>query len=147
MVEAVFAQIKKRENIMTKRKGRPPAKPIKGAGPGRPKGAQNKTTAVLKEAILQAAEEVGEVIVDVDKKTGTRTFKNGKGGLLGYLRHVARNDLKSFSGLLGKVLPMQITGEGGGPVQFERLERVIVDPEEGTEEIYDSPEPEVRTQH
>lgn len=73
--------------------------------PGRPKGTPNKTTATLKEAILLAAEETGE-----DTK--------GKGGLVGYLRRVAKEDVKAFSGLLGKVLPMQVTGEDGGPVQI-----------------------------
>ncbi|MDE2441941.1 MAG: hypothetical protein KGP14_13035 [Betaproteobacteria bacterium] len=76
-----------------------------GAGPGRPKGSQNKTTTQLKEAILLAAEKVGE-----DGK--------GKDGLVGYLQRVAQTDVKAFSALLGKVLPMQITGEGGGALQL-----------------------------
>ena len=75
------------------------------AGKGRPKGAPNKTTAALKEAILIAAEEVG--------------FDGaGEDGLTGYLRKVAMSDIKAFSGLLGKVLPMQIAGEGGGPLEI-----------------------------
>lgn len=89
---------------------KPPA-----AGRGRQKGAVNKTTKTLKEAILLAAEESGQ-----DKK--------GKGGLVGYLRRVADEDVKAFSSLLGRVLPLQVTGEGGGPVQFEKIERVIVRP-------------------
>lgn len=78
------------------------------AGPGRPKGSQNKTTAALKDAILKAAELEGE--------DGT-----GKGKLTGYLRRVAREDVKAFSGLLGKVLPMQVTGDSGGPVIFKTV--------------------------
>lgn len=73
---------------------------------GRQKGSLNKTTAVLKDAILLAAEKSGE-------------DKRGKGGLVGYLKRVADNDPKAFSGLLGKVLPMQVTGESGGPVVVE----------------------------
>jgi hypothetical protein len=69
------------------------------AGKGRPKGAVNKTTAALKDAILKAAEKVGQ-----DGK--------GKGGLQGYLQLVAQTDVKAFSGLLGKVLPMTIAGTG-----------------------------------
>lgn len=76
------------------------------AGKGRPKGSVNKTTAALKEAILKAAEKVGQ-----DGK--------GRGGLQGYLQRVAQEDVKAFSALLGKVLPLQVTGEGGGPVQTE----------------------------
>lgn len=74
------------------------------AGPGRPKGSPNKTTALLKEAIIKAAEEVGE-------------DGNGKGDLTGYLRFLARGEPKAFAGLLGKVLPMQVTGEDGGALQ------------------------------
>jgi hypothetical protein len=86
-----------------------------GAGPGRPKGSTNKTTKTLREAILLAAEETG-----VDGK--------GKDGLVGYLKRVAREDVKAFSGLLGKVLPLQVTGAGGGPMVFERIVREVVDP-------------------
>lgn len=68
---------------------------------GRAKGTPNATTKTLKEAILLAAERVGN-----DGK--------GKDGLTGYLVHVASTDVKAFSALLGKVLPMQISGEGGG---------------------------------
>lgn len=75
------------------------------AGKGRPKGSPNKTTTALKEAILKAAEKVGH-------------DGQGKGGLQGYLQRVAEQDVKAFAGLLGKVLPLQVTGEGGGPVQM-----------------------------
>ena len=91
-------------------KRKPPA-----AGKGRKRGTPNKTTAALKEAILLAAEEVGQ-----DGK--------GKGGLQGYLQHVASSDVKAFSSLLGKVLPLQVTGAGGGPMVFERIVREIVKP-------------------
>jgi sarcosine oxidase gamma subunit len=77
-------------------------------GKGRPKGAINKTTAALKEAILLAAHDVGE-----EKAPGE--------GLVGYLKYVAREDVKAFSALLGKVLPMQVTGEDGGAIQVTWL--------------------------
>ena len=73
------------------------------AGKGRQAGVPNKTTGALKDAILQAAAKSGG-----DMK--------GKDGLIGYLKRVADEDVKAFSGLLGKVLPLQITGEGGGAV-------------------------------
>lgn len=85
------------------------------AGPGRPKGSINKTTGKLKEAILLAAEGVGS---DGD----------GKDGLTGYLTHVAKTDVKAFSGLLGKVLPMQVTGADGESLKVEVITRRIVDP-------------------
>jgi hypothetical protein len=76
------------------------------AGKGRKPGVPNKTTAALKDAILAAAVAVG-----YDGK--------GKDGLVGYLKLVASSDVKAFSGLLGKVLPLQITGEGDGPLTVQ----------------------------
>lgn len=71
-----------------------------GAGPGRPKGMPNKTTALLKDAILKAAETAG-----------------GEGGMAGYLALQAIENPGPFMALLGKVLPMQVSGEDGGPLQ------------------------------
>jgi len=73
---------------------------------GRRKGVPNKNTSALKDAILRAAELVGS---------------DGKGtdGLVGYLVSVAKADTKAFAGLLGKVLPTQLSGSGGGPVQVQ----------------------------
>lgn len=41
----------------------------------------------------------------------------GKDGLVGYLQQQAKDNPGPFLALLGKVLPMQIAGEGGGPVK------------------------------
>lgn len=82
------------------------------AGKGRPKGSANKTTTALKEAILAAAAKHGE--------DGT-----GKGDLEGYLLKVAKEDVKAFSGLLGKVLPMTVQGDATHPI-VHRIERAIV---------------------
>jgi hypothetical protein len=84
-------------------------------GRGRPKGSTNKTTGVLKDAILKAAILEGE-----DGK--------GKGKLTGYLRRVAREDVKAFSGLLGKVLPMTIAGDPNNPMTVTLIREEIVDP-------------------
>lgn len=69
-------------------------------GPGRPRGLPNKTTALLKDAILQAA------------------TKAGNGDLVAYLAKQATDNPSSFLPLLGKVLPLQVTGEGGVPLRF-----------------------------
>jgi hypothetical protein len=68
-------------------------------GPGRKPGVPNKTTTQLKSAILEAAAEHGE-------------DDEGKGGLKGYLRKVAREDTKAFAGLLGRVLPLDVNASG-----------------------------------
>jgi hypothetical protein len=86
----------------------------KRPGQGRPAGAVNKTTKALKEAILEAAELSGR-----DAK--------GKDGLVGYLRRVADTDVKAFAGLLGKVLPLQVTGDPANPL-YHVIERRIVKP-------------------
>lgn len=66
---------------------------------GRQKGTPNKINTTLKEAILLAAE------------------KAHPQGMTGYLTAQAVANPAAFMTLLGKVLPMQITGEGGGAVQ------------------------------
>lgn len=73
-------------------------------GPGRPKGLPNRTTALLKDAILKAAEGAG-----------------GKDGLVGYLQAQAKDNPGPFMALLGKVLPMQMTGPDDGPIQTQEV--------------------------
>lgn len=68
------------------------------AGKGRPKGAPNKVTTELKEMILGALSEAGG---------------------LHYLTEQAKTNPGPFLTLVGKVLPYQVTGEGGGPVKVE----------------------------
>jgi len=76
---------------------------------GRKAGTPNKTTAAVKDAILEAFEAVG----------GAK-----------YLQTVAREDFKTFCTLLSKVMPMQITGEDGGAVKLHQaIEIRIVDPQ------------------
>ncbi len=62
---------------------------------GRVRGTPNKTTAALKEMVLAA----------LDKAGGVK-----------YLTARARDEPRAFLALLGRVLPLQVTGDGGGPV-------------------------------
>ena len=77
-------------------------------GPGRPKGLPNKTTALLKDAILMAAETAGGGEPD---------------GLVNYLVAQAKQNPGPFMTLLGKVLPMQVSGEEGGNIIVEIVKR------------------------
>ena len=62
---------------------------------GRSKGTPNKTTALLKDAILRAADEA-----------------HGD-GLVGYLTQQAKDNPGPFMSLLGKVLPLDVAHTGG----------------------------------
>lgn len=63
------------------------------AGKGRPRGAQNRTTTIIKEAVIAAAE------------------KAGGGDMVDYLARQADENPGPFMTLLSKVLPTQIEGK------------------------------------
>ena len=65
-------------------------------GAGRPKGSLDKGNALIREMVAEALDKAGGVE---------------------YLARVAESHPGPFLGLVGKVLPIQVTGEGGGPVQ------------------------------
>ena len=66
----------------------------------------NKTTGLLKDAIIKAAQNAGN--------------KVGTDGLVSYLEHQATENPGPFMGLLGKVLPMQVEGTGDdGKIKVE----------------------------
>jgi hypothetical protein len=81
--------------------GKPKGSPKTG---GRAKGTPNKMTKALKDMILQALD--------------------GAGGVE-YLKRQATENPGPFMTLVGKVLPLQVTGEGGGPVKYVRIETGI----------------------
>lgn len=65
------------------------------AGKGRPPGALNKTTVEIKTAIIEAFEKAGGV---------------------DYLVRLAAEDPRTFCTLVGKVIPLQVTGDPENPV-------------------------------
>lgn len=65
------------------------------AGKGRKKGVPNKMTAEVKQMILDALDGAGGVAYLIDK---------------------AESHPAAFLSLVGKVLPLQVTGENGGPI-------------------------------
>jgi hypothetical protein len=85
--------------------GRPKGLPKTG---GRQKGTPNKRTALLKDAILEAAERAG-----------------GAGGIVGYLTLQATENPGPFMTLLGKVLPTQV--EGPGPNGEHVVTRIVIE--------------------
>ena len=75
-----------------------PTKP----GPGRPKGAPNKVTATAKEVIQFAAQGLG-----------------GGPGLLAWAQKDDKNAAIFWGSIYPKLVPHQVTGEGGGPVTWQ----------------------------
>lgn len=60
------------------------------AGPGRPKGSVNKTTAILKDAIVAAFDKVGGI---------------------DYLARQAEENPVAFMSLMGRVIPLQVDAD------------------------------------
>jgi len=72
----------------------------KRPGQGRPKGSVNKDTALIRDMIAQALDEVGGVQ---------------------YLATVAQTHPGPFLALVGKVMPVQVTGANGGPIEVRNM--------------------------
>lgn len=81
--------------------------------PGKPKGAVNKMSADLKDMIIGALNAAGGVEYLTERANDPRTAS-------------------AFLTLVGKVLPLQVTGEGGGPV-ITKVERVVIEVQAGQE--------------
>jgi hypothetical protein len=81
---------------------------LKGAGPGRPKGIPNKTNGAIKDMILQALSDAGGADYLLERAHDPKTAA-------------------AFLGLIGKVLPMQVTGADGDAIQtVTRIELVAL---------------------
>ena len=72
------------------------------AGKGRPKGVPNKTTVAAKEAIQLAAQGLG-----------------GTERLIAWAQEDPLNERAFWSSIYPKLLPLQVSGEGGGPLSVE----------------------------
>lgn len=90
------------------------------AGKGRPKGSVNKSTAQIKAAILDALDSAGDTV-------GEAHYGGLRGGQA-WLHHLALGNSSAFATLLGKILPIQLTGDDEAPINvIHKIERVIVD--------------------
>lgn len=76
-------------------------------GKGRPKGAKNKTTALVKEALSAVYKDRG-----------------GNKALLAW----ADENPTEFYKLWGRMLPQEVSGPEGGPIEFDGIVRSIVRP-------------------
>ena len=82
------------------------------AGKGRPKGALNRTTVIAKDAIARAADALG-----------------GTDRLVAWCKEDEKNESAFWTTIYPKLLPLQLTGEDGGPIKVTRIELVGVKPE------------------
>ena len=72
-----------------------------GKAAGRPKGSPNKTTQSAKDAIAQAAESLG-----------------GADRLVAWVKEDPGNEKVFWGTIYPKLLPLQVSGEGGGAIIF-----------------------------
>ena len=79
------------------------------AGKGRVKGSLNKTTKTAKEAIAFAAEGLG-----------------GAQRLVEWAQEDPLNERAFWSSIYPKLLPLQVTGEGGGPIRVSQIQLVAM---------------------
>ena len=75
------------------------------AGMGRPKGSLNKTTGLLKDAVLEAAAMAGNPLDE-----------NDPDGLKLYLKARAIDTPGPYLTLMGKVLPLTVAGDPNAPI-------------------------------
>lgn len=103
----------------------PPFKKGDGRKKGRPPGSRNVSTQILKDALLIAAEELGEIkrVAVLDEEglpTGQYEYEySGHDGLIGYLKWAGIHRPSSFLALLGRILPMQMN------IKSERSLKVV----------------------
>lgn len=71
---------------------------------GRPRGVLNKNNQQIRDIIVQTLDNLG----------GTE-----------YLMEVARSHPAAFMALIGKTMPLQVTGDGGGPVLSEIAIKIV----------------------
>lgn len=73
----------------------PRGKPFAAGNPGKPKGATTKSVALIRDMIAQALNNAGGVEYLTERANDPRTAS-------------------AFLSLVGKAMPVQVTGEGGG---------------------------------
>ena len=82
-----------------KTKRKPTGAAAIGAGPGRPKGCQNKQTVAVKDAIIAAAAGLG-----------------GTNRLIEWAKEDAANERAFWASIYPKLLPLQVSGDPDNPV-------------------------------
>lgn len=85
------------------------------AGKGRPKGVPNKATTAVKEMVIAAL---------------------GKAGGINYLAEQAEKNPSAFLSLVGKVIPLQVSGDPDNPLVIHRIELVAPQSKPGMVDVF-----------
>lgn len=80
---------------------------LTNAGKGRPKGAKNKTSTIAKDALAHAFDALG-----------------GQDALVSWALESDENRKIFYQAIWPKLLPLQVAGEGGGPILTEIVRRI-----------------------
>lgn len=87
-------------------RGVPPGHPLGPPKPRKPRGP-NKIPASVKDMVLASLSEVGG---------------------LDYLKRQAEENPQAYMALLGKIIPLQVTGPNDGPMQITVIDYAKADP-------------------
>jgi hypothetical protein len=96
---------------------------------GRREGSINKTTGLLKEAVLLAAELEGDLSLQ-EFRTSAQRYRESdqqaakRGGLVGYLRYLAREHPQQFVSLLGRAMPLQVRVDARSETVFRTVTEI-----------------------
>jgi hypothetical protein len=96
---------------------------------GRRRGSPNKTTGLLKEAVLLAAELEGDLSLQQFRTSAQRYRESEqeaakRGGLVGYLRYLAREHPPQFVSLLGRAMPLQVRVDARSETVFRTVTEI-----------------------
>jgi hypothetical protein len=109
------------------KRGAPPKPFLPGnpGGPGRPKGAKDKFSRHIQQALLDAVEYVGEEIVAVKAEELKRAFDlDTPRGIAAYLRWIARDYPQVACAMLCRMMPAQQQTDVKVEHRFQTMEEI-----------------------
>lgn len=133
-------KVGKAGKVLTEKKDSATGQYVKGnKSGGRKPGVPNQVTTFLKDAFLKAAQLAGDDIA-IEKEVDMND--PGHRGVVGYLRHYAHVEPKTFIGGLVKIMPHQIMMESKKPIRIihmpaEHLVGIPLDKIRVVEEVFD----------
>ena len=106
------------------RKGPPRGKAFEKGNEITRKGVPNRTTRILKDAVLMAAEAAGDLSGIPRENLSQEGVEQGKTGLVGYLTWAAKCEPKAFLHILGKLIPVQMKVDSFTQTVYKSVEEL-----------------------